>query len=150
MTHAIDPTMLDNSITSLMSVSFYSFLVLFVIKFILKKSTFEYLKILSGMIILTFTLLLTKEAYIVEQKYKLIDKEIVIKTSTLSEFDKKTYLEQFKNDRETLEKIDINYIITIAKILILGLILIAIRDNYSDLITKVKEKVRPIFLEKGK
>lgn len=141
---------LMSNITCFIKISFLAFLIIFIVRVILKNSTFEYFKILSAIIILTLTFFLSTDVYKIEQKSKLEDKKITIMTSNLSESEKSKFIDEFTSDQDTLEKIDVTYVYAIAELLILGLIAIVIRDTVSDVRNKLKSKIIKLFFRKQK
>jgi len=101
----------------------------FIFRLIFKNMGFEHLKMISTIIIFTFTLEFTIKTYKAEQNINLMNNIITIQTSPLKSNDKKIYIEKIKKERESISSIKTsNFIFSIGKILLVLMLLLAIID----------------------
>lgn len=144
----IEAIMLETSMSSIILLSINAILFAFIVKICYRNSNFEYLKILSSIIFLTFTIFISIEAYKIEQIYKLKDRIITIKTSNLNEIEKNKYIKEFEDDIKSIQKIDVTIVFGIAKFLLLAIILNIIIDISPDINKFIKSKLKYIKKEK--
>ncbi|WP_294964324.1 hypothetical protein, partial [Sulfurimonas sp.] len=86
--HGIDILMLPTFI----ELSAGAIVFAFAVKLIFEDSTFEYLKIMSTIVLLTFTIIFSTELYKVEKIYELKNRIITIKTSSLAQIEQNEYI----------------------------------------------------------
>ncbi len=134
--------LLETSLSSFILISINAVFFAFIVKILYRNSSFEYLKILSTIILLTFTIFISTEVYKIEQIYKLKDRIIALKSSDLAEIEKNKYIKEFENDIKSVKKIDVIIVFGIAKFLLLAVILIIIRDIYPDVKEFIKSKLK--------
>ncbi len=144
----IEAIMLETSMSSIILLSINAILFAFIVKIRYRNSSFEYLKILSSIILLTFTIFISIEVYKIEQIYKLKDRIITIKTSNLNEIEKNKYIKEFEDDIKSIQKIDVTIVFGIAKFLLLAIILNIIIDISPDIKKFIKSKLKYIKKEK--
>lgn len=144
----IEALFLATSMSSFISISINTILFAFIVKIIYRNSSFVYLKILSTIILFTFTIFISTEVYKIEQKYQLKDKIITLKTSNLNEIEKSKYINEFEDDIKSVKIIDVTIVFGIAKFIILAIILIIIRDVYPDVRKSIKSKLKYLQNEK--
>lgn len=138
----IGAILLETNMSSFMLISMKAILFAFFVKIIYRNSSFEYLKVLSSIILMAFTIFISTEIYKIEQTYKLKDRIVTIKTSDLNEIEKSNYIKEFEDDIKSVQKIDITIVFGIAKFLLLAVILIIIRDIYPDVKKYIKSKIK--------
>lgn len=138
----IEALFLATSMSSFISISLNTILFAFIVKIIYRNSSFVYLKILSTIILFTFTIFISTEVYKIEQKYQLKDRIIALKSSDLTEIEKNRYIKEFEDDIKSIQKIDVTIVFGIVKFLLLAVILIIIRDIYPDVKEFIKSKLK--------
>ena len=120
----------------------------FVVKLFFEDSSFDYLKIMSSIIALAITLYISTEIYKVEQVIKIQDNIKLIKSYKLDKNEEIEYIKNANDNMTSLKEIDIlGTVLGLAKILLLGILIILIRDT----IPKVKRKlpnIKAIFQSK--
>lgn len=128
-------------ITSSMSILF----VAFIIKLFFEDSSFEYLKIMSSIIALAITLYISTEIYKVEQISKIEDNIKLIKSYKLDKQEEVRYIDNANKNKKYLEDIDIlGTVLGLAKILLMGVLIILIRDT----VPKIIRNIKSVFLNK--
>jgi len=111
----------------------------FVIKLFFEDSSFEYLKIMSSIIALAITLYISTEIYKVEQIIKIQDNIKLVKSYKLDKNEEIEYIKSANNNIMSLKEIDIlGTVLGLAKILLLGALIILIRDTIPKLYRKYK------------
>ena len=136
----IGAVILSTTLPTFITLSMGAIAFAFAIKLIFEDSTFEHLKIMSTIIVLSFTIMISTELYKAEQVYGLKDRIITIKTSSLAEVEKKEYIQSIEEDIKSLKSLDINIVLGLAKFMIWGLIFIIIRDIIPKIIRFRKKK----------
>lgn len=127
--------------------SIISLFLAFLCRLFFKEIGFEYLKIMSAVIVFAFTLEVSFAQYKVEQTINMTNCIVNIKTSTLSENEKETYIKQFSNEIESLKKMNQpNFIFSMAKLILLSFVILIIADTLKLLIEKYKIKKTIDFL----
>lgn len=144
----IEALLLATSMSSFISISINTILFAFIVKIIYRNSSFEYLKILSTIILFTFTIFISTEVYKIEQQYQLTDRIIALKSSNLAEIEKNKYIKEFEDDIKSVKKIDVTIVFGIAKFIIFAIILIIIREIYPNVSKFIKSKLK--YLQKEK
>ena len=144
----IGALMLTVTLPDFMTISMYVIVFAFALKLIFEDSSFEYLKILSTIIALAFTIVVSTELYKVEKVYALKDRIITVKTSSLEKSEKKEYINDFEKDIKSLENLDMNIVLGLAKFMIFGLILIMLRDIIPKLLRANKSQHNKILEKK--
>lgn len=143
--------LLSTNLDFFFNLSLFSLFFVFSIKLYYKKSSFEYLKIISLIIVFIFTLHFTLLAYIDAKREKVEDRIILVKSSSLEEADKKHYLNEAKKiieilDSEKIKNIN-NMIFGAGVIMLWAIILIIFRDLFLQSILK---KIKSLFIQKNK
>lgn len=117
------------SFESFVTISIIAIVILFIIKLFFEDSTFEYLKIIGSVILFVFTILISTTMYKDEQINKFDNQIIVMKLSKLPKSEQQQYIEQYKTNIKDIKAMNIDLIFSIANFIIIGLLIIVIRDT---------------------
>jgi len=121
------------SFESFVTISIIAIVILFIIKLFFEDSTFEYLKIIGSVILFVFTILISTTMYKDEQINKFDNQIIVMKLSKLPKSEQQQYIEQYKTNIKDIKAMNIDLIFSIANFIIIGLLIIVIRDTIPKL-----------------
>ena len=117
----------------IVSFSLWIFLFAFMLRFIWKDAGFEHLKIMASLVFVAYVSVISTETYKTERVQQLDNQIISVKSSTLPSPEKDKYIADANKNIEILNQIDVRgTIFLIAKIALLGVFLIMLRDTFGS------------------
>lgn len=110
--------------------SLWIFLLAFILRLIFKDAGFEHLKIIASLIFVAYVYTISIETYKIDQIRQLTNQIISVKSSNLSDEEKKSYITDAQNNIEEVRRIEgRGLIFLLAQGAILGIFIILVRDT---------------------